>query len=146
MKQLNMPIIFSAWVLIILFVAGCTNGPLTESYDDAYYSRGVTYDNVGQYQRAIKDRKPVDRFDPNDADDYYNRGLAYFSEGQNDKAISDYNRAIEINPKHAAAYYNRGLAYFDLNNQEFACNDWRKACELGVCKGLSLAGELGFCQ
>ncbi|PQP33517.1 hypothetical protein C6A37_12515, partial [Desulfobacteraceae bacterium SEEP-SAG9] len=54
-------------------------------------------------QRAIKDRKPADRFDPNDADDYYNRGLAYFSEGQNDKAISDYNNAIEINPKYAAA-------------------------------------------
>jgi tetratricopeptide (TPR) repeat protein len=146
MKQLNMPTILMAWVLIILFVTGCTNGPLTESFDYAYYDRGMSYDSIGQYQRALKDRKPADRFDPNNADDYYNRGLAYFSEGQNDKAISDYNRAIEINPKHAAAYYNRGLAHFDLGNQEFACNDWRKACELGVCKGLNLAGELGFCQ
>jgi tetratricopeptide (TPR) repeat protein len=146
MKQLNLLIIFSACVLIMLMVAGCTKGPLTESHDYAYYDRGVTYDRIGQYHKAIEEKKRTSEINPNDADDYYNRGLAYFAEGQLDKAIADYNRAIEINPKYAAAYYNRGLAYFDLGNQEFACNDWRKACELGVCKGISLADEMDLCK
>jgi tetratricopeptide (TPR) repeat protein len=146
MKLLNLPITFSACILTILLVAGCTKGPLTDSHDYAYYGRGVTYDNIGKYHRAIRDQKTSRESDLNDAEDYYNRGLAYFSEGQLDKAIADYNRSIEINPKYAAAYYNRGLAYFDLGNKEFACNDWRKACELGVCKGINLANELDFCQ
>ena len=146
MKQLNLPVIFSTCTLIALLVAGCTKGPLTESHDYAYYGRGVTYDSIARYHRAIKEEKKTRAFDPNDAEAYYNRGLDYFSEGQLDKAIADYKKAIEINPTYAAAYYNRGLAYFDLGHQESACNDWRKACELGVCKGMRLAEELDFCQ
>jgi len=113
---------------------------------EAYFNRGLAYDDKGQYDQAISDYSKAIEINPGLAEAYINRGNAYSKKGQYDKAISDYSKAIEINPKYADAYINRGLAHNSLGNYNSACDDWLKACKLGNCDGLNWAKQEGVCQ
>ena len=96
-----------------------------------YLLRGNDYDNLGQYEKAIKDYDEAIRLDPQRAVAYYNRGFTYDNLGQYEKAIQDYDEAIRLDPQDALAYYNRGVAYYQLGQQEQADRDFAKAQELG---------------
>ena len=43
----------------------------------AYSNRGISYDNMDQYPRAIEDFDKAIQLQPGDAAAYYNRGLVY---------------------------------------------------------------------
>lgn len=140
---------------------------LQTDYTDAYIAynnRGVAYDDLGQYQRAIEDYNKAIRLKPNNADAYYNRGLAYKELGQYPRAIRDFDQAIRLKPDYADAYYNRGVLYLlQYNNRvgiakdsraghllqdkkNLGCRDAQKACALGNCKALEVAKTLGYCR
>ena len=78
---------------------------------DAYYNRGVAYNNKGDSERAIVDFTKVIRMNPNFAQAYYNRGIAYERKGDYTRAIEDFTKAMEMNPGFVKAYYNRGVTY-----------------------------------
>jgi tetratricopeptide (TPR) repeat protein len=84
---------------------------LNPNLAEAYYNRGVAYDDKGQYNEAIKDFDEAIRINPNLVEAYCNRGVAYYAKGQYNEAIKDFDEAIRINPNLAEAYYNRGNAY-----------------------------------
>jgi tetratricopeptide (TPR) repeat protein len=131
MKWMNITSILTIYVLVVLFVAGCTKEqpPKLESAE-AYYNRGLTYGKKGQYDRAISDFNKAIELNPKYAMAFNDRGVAYFYKGQCDKAISDYNKAIEIDPEYYKAYSNRGNAYLYKGQINQAIPDYNKAIEL----------------
>jgi len=104
---------------------------LQHDYADAYYTRGIAYGNVAQYQRAIEDYNEAIRLQPNDAVAYYNRGLMYANLGEYWRAIKDYDEAIRLQPDYANAFYNnRGTAHGNLGQYQRAIEDFNKAIRL----------------
>ena len=71
-------------------------------------NRGVVYDNLGEYQRGIKDFNKAIELKPQLAGVYNNRGRAYDKLGNYQQAINDFNKAIHLDPKDAMAYISRG--------------------------------------
>ncbi|MBU1184369.1 MAG: tetratricopeptide repeat protein [Proteobacteria bacterium] len=103
---------------------------LKPDYVDAYNTRGVTYRNLGQNQRAIQDYDTAIRLNSDDALAYYNRGINYANLGQLQRAIQDYDTAIRLKPDYAEAYNNRGSAYAKLGQHQRAIQDYDTAIRL----------------
>ena len=99
-------------------------------FTSAYCDRGMAYDDMGQYQRAINDYNEAIRLQPDLAAAYSNRGVAYGKLGQQQRAIEDYNAAISLQPALAKAYINRGGAFIILNQNLHAIEDLNKAIRL----------------
>jgi tetratricopeptide (TPR) repeat protein len=103
---------------------------VTESNYYAYYHRGTTYANLGNYRQAIEDYNKVIEINPKYREAFNNRGNAYLLLGNYRQAIADYDLAIEINPKDEKAYNNRGNAYLLLGNYRQAIADYDLAIEI----------------
>jgi tetratricopeptide (TPR) repeat protein len=82
---------------------------LNPDYAIAYNNRGITYDDLGQYEQAIADYTQAIELNPDDATAYNNRGITYNNMGQYEQAIADYTQAMELNPDDATAVYTRGI-------------------------------------
>jgi len=61
-----------------------------------YYNRGIAYNELDQYQRAIKDYNEAIRLQPDDVDAYYNRGVVYLKQGNNKPGCRDAQKACEL--------------------------------------------------
>jgi tetratricopeptide (TPR) repeat protein len=96
----------------------------------AYYSRGIEYGDLGQWDKAIDDYSIAIEIDPKFSDAYSNRGVAYGNLGLWDKAIDDYKRAIEIDPKISMTYSDCGIAYGNLGQWDKAISNYNKAIEI----------------
>ena len=108
---------------------------------------GLTFQDKGKYEEAIKHYDKAIRSDPQDADAYNNRGNAKFALGLHRDAIADCDRAIRLNPQYAAAYYNRGAAKRELGKHDAAITDHNEAIRInpqfaaayndrGIAKGM----------
>jgi tetratricopeptide (TPR) repeat protein len=97
---------------------------------EAYYNRGVAYDNLGQYQPAIKDYNQAISLKPDYAEAFHNRGTIYSEIGQYQLAIKDFNEAIRLHPNDAEAYHGRGFAYDKLDQYQRAIEDYNQAIRL----------------
>jgi tetratricopeptide (TPR) repeat protein len=71
---------------------------LNPNNEDAYFSRGFVYSNVGKNDKAVADYTQVITINPNNYSAYLNRDVAYSDMDLKDKAIADYNQAIALNP------------------------------------------------
>jgi len=94
---------------------------------EIYYNRGVAYDNLGQYQPAIKNYNQAIRLKPDYAEAYYNRGTIYNELSQYQQAISDFNQAISLKSTDAEAYHNRGFAHDRLGQMPQAIENYNQA-------------------
>ncbi len=110
----------------------------TEIDPIAYGNRGVSYANLGEHRRAIRDFDRAIALDRYYAGAYYERGSSYAQLKEYDHAVSDYSQAIMLNQYGATSetgpefyYLDRGRAYLQMNNTDLAIADFRKACELG---------------
>jgi tetratricopeptide (TPR) repeat protein len=99
----------------------------------AYFSRGLAYSGLGQYERAIEDYdQAIAR-----SEDYlysgssqffeyfFNRGLAYFNLERYEGAITDMSSAISKfpHPDQAEAFIIRGISYGELGQAYLAIQD-----------------------
>ena len=113
---------------------------------DAYFNRGLIFASAKkQYDEAIADISKAIQINPEFARAYYSRGLVYDAKGNSQRAVIDYNRAIEIDPGFAKAYAKRGIFYGRMGQNRRFCADLLKACELGSCKYLEVARNVGAC-
>ena len=105
---------------------------ITPTSDDAeaHNTRGITYSENGDQDKAIATFSKVIELNPKLADAYNNRGVAYNIKGDFDRAIQDFNKAMQLHPDHANAYNNRGNAYSEKGDFDRAIEDYNKAIEL----------------
>ena len=97
---------------------------------EAYYKRGSSYNELKQYERAIKDFDKAIALKSDYIEAYFNRGVNYVELGQYERAIKDFDKAIKLKPDYASAYNNRGVSYNGLELYEHAIADYDKAIEL----------------
>lgn len=96
----------------------------------AYFNRGVVYQQLAEYEKAIQDYHQVLEFEADNALCYYHRGNCYQNLDQHYEAIQDYSKALEFDSNYAVAYNNRGNSLRKLGKDREAIQDYSKAIEL----------------
>ncbi|MDR1346049.1 MAG: tetratricopeptide repeat protein [Bacteroidales bacterium] len=95
-----------------------------------FFTRGNTYYDKCDYDKAIEDYNKAIELNPDDANAYNNRGNAYALKCDYDKAIEDYNKSIELEPGLAEVYNNRGNIYAEKGDYDHAIEDYNKTITL----------------
>jgi lipoprotein NlpI len=62
-------------------------------FADAFYNRGIGYDEKGQYDWAISDFTKAIETDPGLAEAHFNRGVTYYFKKEYDKSWEDIEKA-----------------------------------------------------
>ncbi len=62
---------------------------INPNYAEAYHERGLAYDAIGEYDRAISDYNKAIEINPKYEKAYNHRRLAKSAKGRNDRAISE---------------------------------------------------------
>jgi protein O-mannosyl-transferase len=96
----------------------------------AYNNRGMAYDKMGLFDKAIGDFDTAITLAPGDSEAYSNRGMLYGKTGRFDKAIGDLEKAIALNPSHLAVYNTRntlGVVYAEAGLVDKAFEQFNKA-------------------
>lgn len=103
-----------------------------EKHQSAYaeFYIGLTFQEKGEYEEAIKHYDQAIRINPQDATAYNNRGIATDALGRHGQAIADFDQAIRINPQRTQAYNNRGSAKSELGRHEEAIVDYNQAIRI----------------
>ena len=92
---------------------------------DAYFYRGVTRDNIGDYNGAIMDYTKVVFFSPS-ADVYFNRGNSKYSLMNYMGAKEDFEKAIELDTSFIQAKYSLAVTKFNLEDYNEVISDLTK--------------------
>lgn len=100
-----------------------------------YLQRGLAFNHLEAYQKALQDFNQVIRLDPDNVDAYNFRGTMHYRLGNYQQALADYNQAMKIDPDYALLYFNRGYAKVELGNIESAIADFEKGANLSKQQG-----------
>jgi tetratricopeptide (TPR) repeat protein len=101
----------------------------------AYNNRGLTYDEMGQFDLAIQDFDRAIELAPSDHRAYSNRGMLYGKIGRIDKAIPDFEQAMALDPFHPEAFNNLGIAYAKAGLVDKALEHFNKAILVDQTQG-----------
>lgn len=101
----------------------------------AYFNRANALNDLGQYQRAIRDYGEAIRLDPELAIAYNNRGLSFLNLRSYQQAVQTFNDAIRVAPELGTAYAGRAFSYISLGRDQEANQDVEKAVDFGVPRG-----------
>ena len=96
----------------------------------AYKSRGLYFQTIKQYDRALEDYNAAISQDPEYIAAYVNRGVVLCEKGQYERAIDDFNKAIDRKKADYFAYNNRGNAYYRKGDRDRALQDFNSAIKL----------------
>jgi tetratricopeptide (TPR) repeat protein len=96
----------------------------------AYLDRGLAYENLAQYDRAIRDYDEAIRLQPNRGLFFADRGNAYQDKGQYERAIQDYDAAIRLDPSSVKAFNDRCSANMDVGRYDQALSDCNAALRI----------------
>lgn len=105
-----------------------------------YYNQGNSYNQIGNYHRAIENFNRTLRLNPKNAKAYVKRGIAHYELAQHSKdsnrgyktALKDFNEALKLNPQDAEAYLNRGIVRYKItqHSKEFNSDYWEAVEDL----------------
>ncbi|MBE8949148.1 MAG: tetratricopeptide repeat protein [Quinella sp. 3Q1] len=93
-------------------------------------ARAKAYQELEDYELAIKDYTRLTKLDASDAEAYSGRGVCYTFLKDYARALEDFNQAIRLNPTNISYYIERADCYSKLNNYEQAIADCDKITEL----------------
>jgi len=86
---------------------------------DAIEMRGLAYNNLSEYKKALADYNMAIKLVPDNAIYYYNRGYFYYQLGMQDNAVEDYSRAIP----YAAKILSGATLYISRSNIKYYKHD-----------------------
>ncbi|WP_371254297.1 tetratricopeptide repeat protein [Orientia tsutsugamushi] len=66
-------------------------------FSEAYYAKGITFQELGQYQEAIKNFDIAIKYQPDLAEAYVNKGMALKALAQHQKAIEIFDKLLDMN-------------------------------------------------
>jgi protein O-mannosyl-transferase len=75
----------------------------------AHYNRGVTFQSMGSFERAIDDYDTAVRLNPSYYKSYNNRGVIFMKMRRYEEALRDFDTVISLHPSDSNAQYNRSL-------------------------------------
>jgi tetratricopeptide (TPR) repeat protein len=96
--------------------------------EEAYYGRGLWYQEKGQFNQAIQDYSAILKINPKNKTAHFNLGyihLVYLKVYP--EAVKHFTRAIESDTTYAEAYFNRAMSYERLGNIVAAQSDFQSA-------------------
>src|SRR6218665_3552481 len=99
---------------------------LNLKYKEAYYFRGMAYQELEELNRAISDFNKAIELDPDYLDVYINNAICKNEIKDYQGALIDYNNAIRLDSSNASSYKSRGLIKLILNDEVGACTDFKK--------------------
>ncbi len=70
----------------------------------AYFHRGVSYGEIGQYEKSLSSINKAIELDPENGLFYYGRGRVYLLSGDKEKAIEDFKQAATMGNLDAQNY------------------------------------------
>jgi tetratricopeptide (TPR) repeat protein len=97
----------------------------------AYNGRGHAYNQLEQFEMAIREFDKAVQINPRLGVAFLGRGHAHLMLAENDLAMNDFNHALEINPRLDRAYMQRGHLYMKLRRPRLAVEDFKSAARLG---------------
>ena len=65
----------------------------------AFNNRGNTWNNKGQYDKAIADYSEAIRLDPSSGHPYASRGRSWYLKRVYHRSIADYNKPVSLDPE-----------------------------------------------
>jgi tetratricopeptide (TPR) repeat protein len=126
-----------------LSIRSCTQLIRQDPRDyQAYTSRGVSYGNKKDPDRAIADYTKAIEIKSDFSDAIINRANEYRTKGEYDRAIGEYDRVLALNRSRyvltpfgqMVAYHNRGLAYHLKGDLDRAIQDYDRALQTQQAK------------
>lgn len=107
---------------------------------EAYYAKGMHFQNAGRYNMALDVYKAMIGRDPQNEQAFYNIGYIYYEHLDSlDNAYKYFNFAVRVAPQYAKAYYMRGLCLEEKGDLAAALRDYRQA--LNLDRSLELAEQ-----
>ena len=103
---------------------------LTPDDAKAYNNRGLAFDALGDYDRALGDYGRAVTLRPDFAESLSNRGAASEALGKTEEALDDYLAALTAAPNFAAAHYNAARLYAQLRDVDKCLPHLEKAMRL----------------
>lgn len=91
---------------------------------------GVIYDQLENYDAAIKYLKGAVQLDPNSFEGFYNLALTLEKRGKLNEAVDCYQKAIQINPDFIDAHINLGNVFLSEGKLDEALDCYQKITEL----------------
>ncbi len=108
---------------------------------EAHYALGMFYQEVGNYEAAIKSYANIIQINPKYKEAYFNTGFIYLEHLQKyDLALKNFSDAITIDSVYYEAYYNRGLTYESMKDKANARKDYKAATTLKTNYQLAIDG------
>jgi protein O-mannosyl-transferase len=103
---------------------------VTENSWLAHNGLGVTLDEKGQSEEALRQFQETMRLRLYEAESYNNLGAALDKKGQSDEAIRQYQAALRLNPDHALAHNNLGFALDEKGQTDEAIRQYQETLRL----------------
>ena len=100
-------------------------------FTDAYLNRGLTYIELGKYNKALDDINYISKKRPKKRYlKFYLEGVVYARKGEMEPALNSLNTAIDLNADFYLLYTWRGLVYEAMKDPGNALADFLRSIEL----------------
>ena len=109
----------------------------------AIYNQGKVYEELQQWDQAIKAFDTVVELDPEDTDAWVNRGVALAELDRHLEAIASYDRALKLSPGDVDAWANKGNSLQVAGRYDDAVACYTAAINIDP---ENLAGHYGLCE
>lgn len=101
---------------------------LNPSSEEAFYGRGLYYQDHNDLDKAIQDYTTLYQINPKNKQAYFNLGYIHYAYLKvYDQAIKHYSQAIACDSTYAEAFYNRALCYEASGDVFAAKRDYENA-------------------
>ena len=97
---------------------------LDPGYVDAYVRKGVTLQDLGDCDEALKCFNLAAALSAPNFKIYYNRGKNHLLCGRTEQAVADFDKAVSLKPGHAKAHELFGDALARSGKEEEAAIQW----------------------
>jgi tetratricopeptide (TPR) repeat protein len=96
----------------------------------AFMSRGALFNEIGNFDKSIRDFSEAIRIKPDYAETYSRRGEVYYKKHQCKKALAGFDKAIYYDPNDEFAFFNRGQLFQHKKEYGKALADYQEAIRL----------------
>ncbi|MFH2090815.1 MAG: tetratricopeptide repeat protein [Pseudomonadota bacterium] len=124
MQKIGFLVFVSVFMILVFTRPGSCQNP------EDWYQKGLFFNRIGQYEKAIDSFSRAVEIDPQNANAYNNRGAIWYLKENYGTAIEDYTKALELKPDVTDFYINRAAAWFKTGDFKKTIADYDQAIRL----------------